>query len=192
MRSLSSAISLVFVVGLLTLPLCAAGVSPSIIVNGDPPLTFEIITNNSFAFGSDPSGGGDFGFTNDTGQTWTRLDILVTLPTFETITCGSMAFITCTVTTTTPAGASPASYDLIFGPNPSGGIANGQNFTINLNDNGITNTDPAGPGSWGPDTDFAVLANVPEPASIALAGLSLLLLGCGRFFVRRFRSKALL
>lgn len=192
MRLAGCAVGVSFIAAFFTLPLYAGGVSPSIIVNGDPPIPFTVITNDTFTFGSDASGGGDFGFTNDTGQTWTQLNILVTLPTFDTITCGSTAFVTCTVTTTTPPGAAPAMYDLIFGPDANGGVANGQNFTINLNDSGNTVTDPAGSGSWGPDTDFTAVANVPEPAPVALAGLGLLLLGSGRFLVRRFRGKALL
>jgi hypothetical protein len=185
-------VALVFLIGLVSTPLHAAATgSPSIIVNGDPPLNFEIVTNDSFMFGSDPAGGGDFGFTNDTGQTWTRLDIFVTLPAFEFITCGSAAFGTCTVTTTTQPGASPASYDLIFGPNPNGGIANGEKFTIDLNDMGLTNTDPAGSGQWGAGTDFTALANVPEPAPIALGGVGLLLLvGYRLLFAKRFSKAA--
>ena len=192
MRSLRSTVTLVSLVGLFTIPLCGQGRSPSIIVNGDPPDIFTPEMATTFMFGADALGGGDLGFTNDTAQTWTRLDILVTLPMFEFVTCGSVSFGTCTVTTTTTPGASPASYDIIFGPNPTGGIAPGQNFTINLNDNGNTNTDPAGAGSWGDGTDFTATANVPEPTPIALAGLGLLLLGSRRFFVRRFRAKALL
>lgn len=191
MRSLRSA-AWILLGGLLTLPLYGQGRSPSIIVNGDPPTMFTPEMSATFMFGADNGGGGDFGFTNDTGETWTRLDILVTLPAFEFITCGGASFGTCTVTTTTPAGTSPASYDIIFGPNPRGGVLNGQNFTIDLNDNGNTNTDPTGTGSWPTDADFTALANVPEPAPIALAGLGLLLLGSSRFFARRFRGKTLL
>jgi hypothetical protein len=192
MGLIRSALLLCLLLGLSTVRVFAS--APSIIVNGDPPLNFTIITTDQFGFGTDASGGGDFGFTNATGQVWTRLDILVTLPTFQTITCGSVAFVTCTVTTTTQPGASPASYDIIFGPNPIGGIANAQNFTIDLNDNGIVNTDPDGSGSWGPDTDFTakVTTAAPEPASVALGGLGLLTC-VGLALARRgARTKALL
>ncbi|MBV8896739.1 MAG: hypothetical protein JO051_09520 [Acidobacteriaceae bacterium] len=194
MRSLRSTVTLVSLVGLFTISLCGQGRSPSIIVNGDPPTLFTPEMSTAFMFGADNAGGGDLGFTNDTGQTWTRLDVFVTLDTFQSITCGSVSFGTCTVTTTTPPGASPASYDIIFGPNPKGGILDGQNFTIDLNDNGNTDTSIDGPGSWGAGRDFTAVANnySPEPAPVALAGLGLLLLGSGRFFVRRFRAKALL
>src|ERR1700757_3811638 len=114
MPSLRSTFSLCLLAGLFVGKSLAT--SPSIIVNGDPPLDFTIVTSTSFGFTSNSSGGGDFGFTNDTGEVWQRLDIFVTLPTFETITCGSVAFITCTVMPTTPVGQSPITFDIVFGP----------------------------------------------------------------------------
>lgn len=190
MRLLRSGMLLCLLLGLSTIS--GFGSSPSIIVNGDPPLDFTIITTSSFPFGSDPLGGGNFGFTNDTGNVWTKMDVLVTLPIFEPITCGSVTYVTCTVTTTTPIGSGPVTFDIIFGPNPASGITNMQNFTMNLNDNGLTNTDPNGAGSWGPDTDFTAVANAPEPASFALAALGLLTC-CGLLFaLGRSRAKALL
>ncbi len=159
-------------------PVALQASKPTIIINGDPP-NVTVIANTSFTFGADASGGGDFSFQNETGQNWTKLDVFVTLPAFESITCGSVAFVTCTVTTITPAGASPASYDLIFGPDPKGGILNGETFSIDLNDNAVINTDPNGVGDWGPGTDFNAKANdfAPEPVSWMLIVFGLVGLG---------------
>jgi hypothetical protein len=171
-------------------PLALQGSKPTIIVNGDPP-DITVVTDTLFTFGADAAGGGDFSFQNETGQDWIKLDIFVTLPAFESITCGSIAFVTCTVTTTTPTGASPASYDLIFGPNPSGGILKGQTFSINLNNNAVVITDPNGVGDWGAGTDFEAKANdfAPEPASAILMALGLIGLG-GLCLYRRKDSEA--
>ena len=170
-------------------PLALQAAKPTIIVNGDPP-DITVVTNTSFTFGANSSGGGDFSFQNETGQDWTRLDIFVTLPSFESITCGSISFVTCTVSTTTTPGASPADYDLIFGPNPSGGIRNGETFSINLNDNAVINIDPNGTGEWGPDTDFNAIANdfAPEPASWILMILGIF--GLGGFLAREQAQEA--
>jgi hypothetical protein len=148
----------------------------SIIINGDPPVNFTIVTSTSFNFGSDSSGGGDFGFTNETGQTWTTLDVIVTVASFEPITCGSVAFVTCTVIPLTPVNQSPVTFDIMFGPNPSAGITNLENFTINLNENGNQNTDPNGAGGWTPGREFAAVANAPEPGTLVLGVLGVLFL----------------
>ena len=189
MCALRSILSLLVLTGLFIGKSFAT--SPSIIVNGDPPLDFTIVTSTSFGFGADPSGGGDFGFTNDSGEVWTKLDILVTLPTLQFITCGSVAFVTCTVAITSPIGQTPVSYDITYGPNPLAGINNKENFTINLNDNGIVNEDPNGPGSWGATTHFDAVANAPEPSAIALGTLGLAAVGL-LLTRRRVRAKALL
>ncbi|MBV8811778.1 MAG: PEP-CTERM sorting domain-containing protein [Acidobacteriaceae bacterium] len=186
MNSLRYLVAFLFV----TAPLALQASHPTIIVNGDPP-NITVITNTSFTFGANSSGGGDFSFQNETGQNWTKLDIFVTLPTFQSITCGSVAFVTCTVTTTTPAGASPASYDLVFGPDPNGGILNGELFSINLNNNAVINLDPNGVGDWGPGRDFDAKANffTPEPGSWMLIALGLTALG-GFCIYRRRRPAA--
>ena len=168
------AAALSVVLGLFAIPCFAE----SIIINGDPPVDFTIVTTTSFGFGSNQFGGGDFGFTNASGQVWTRLDVLVTVAHFEGITCGSLAFGTCTVTPLTSVTESPITFDIVFGPNTSGGIANSENFTVNLNDNGLENTDPNGAGSWTPGREFTAVANAPEPGSFLLGCLGLSLVGC--------------
>lgn len=171
-------------VGFFAAPLLASQVTktpgPTIIVNGDPPIPFTPVTTDAWVFGADASGGGYLGFTNETGQTWTRMDVLVTLPTPETITCGGTAFATCTVVNTTPPGSSagPTSYDVIFGGGPDDPIVNMENFTIDMNNDASTN--PNGSGGWPANQDFQALANVPEPGSVLLAALGLLLFGAYR------------
>ena len=146
---------------------------PTIIINRDPP-DITVITNKSFTFGADSSGGGLFSFQNETGESWLQLDILVTLPSSVTaITCGSPAFVVCTAA---PPHDSVSFWDITFGPNPNGGIPNGDTFSINLNNNAVVNMDPNGAGEWGADTDFRAIANdgAPEPASWILMGIGVL------------------
>ncbi|MGH9584933.1 MAG: PEP-CTERM sorting domain-containing protein [Bryobacteraceae bacterium] len=155
---------------------------PSIIINSDPPGPITI-TGPTFSFISDSNGGGDFSFINGTGVQWFSLDIFVNLPQSETLICGPGPFGTCGISTANgPNGT--FNYDITMGPAPVG-ITPDQNFSIDLNDSGLTNTDPAGSGSWGPNTQFnARINDVPEPASWGLCGLALagaLLLGRRRF-----------
>lgn len=142
---------------------------PTIIINRDPP-DITVITNKTFTFGADDAGGGVFSFQNETGVTWFELDILVTLPPSVTaITCGGGPFVVCT---STAPHDSVSFWDITFGPNPRGGIPNGALFSINLNNNGVSNMDPNGAGDWGHDKDFNAIVNedVPEPASWLLMG----------------------
>src|SRR5581483_5111936 len=117
-----------------------------------------------------------------------------TLATPETITCDSSVFTSCVIEMTSPVGTLPVSYDAIFGPDPSGGVAIGERFTVNLNADGNTNTDPNGSGAWPADTDFRAVANVPEPESLVLGATGLMFLA-GYFvffsgFARKRFSKA--
>ncbi len=159
---------------------------PTIIINRDPP-DITVITNKSFTFGADSSGGGVFSFQNETGVTWFELDILVTLPPSVTaITCGSPAFVVCTPI---PPHDSVSFWDISFGPNPNGGIPNGDTFSINLNNDAVVNMDPNGTGDWGADRQFNAIANqdVPEPASWLLMGAGMLGLA---FYGYRRRASA--
>ncbi len=160
---------------LASAPLTLQASKPSIIVNGDPP-DATIITNTSFEYYANSRGGGDFSFRNETGQSWTQLDVFVTLPSPVTaITCESLAFVICTAT---PPNAMMMQWDITFGPNPKGGIPNGATFSINLNNNGTVNMQPDGVGDWGSRTEFDDIANkgVPEPASWALMRIGALCL----------------
>lgn len=146
---------------------------PTIIINRDPP-DITVITNKTFTFGADDEGGGVFSFQNETGVTWLELDILVTLPPSVTaITCGSPAFVVCTAT---PPSTGMPQWDIQFGPNPKGGIPNGDLFSINLNNDAVINTNPDGAGDWGADKTFSAIANeqLPEPASWLLMGAGML------------------
>ncbi len=159
---------------------------PSIIINGDPPDP-AVIFSNFFSFTADAAGGGDFSFINGSTDQWTSLDVFVTLPAFEPITCGSNAFFTCTVIPLAPTTTTPLPFDILFGPAPNGGIAPGEGFSVDLNDNG--GTDPTGSGSWGDDTVFNSDANSPEPAAWALTAAGLLATAFFAFFIRRSRAQ---
>jgi hypothetical protein len=161
---------------------------PSIIINGDPPDP-TIIFSSSFSLTADESGGGNLSFVNGSGTRFTELDIFVSLPMLEAITCGPGPFITCTPT---PLGAptdKPLPFDIIFGPAPGGGIAPGEGFSINLNNDGTTNKDPNGPGDWGSNTTFEVIANTPEPAVWAMTAVGILATGFITFLLRRSSAR---
>jgi hypothetical protein len=172
-------------------PLTLQAAKPTIIVNGDPP-DITIITNTSFTFGANASGGGDFSFQNETGQDWLQLDVLVTLPdTITQINCGTAltTFGTCTFTSKPVPGTSNLAYDITFGPTSRGGISNGELFSINLNNDAANNPDPNGAGEWGAGNSFDATANdfAPEPASWLLLVFGFAGLG---FYAYRRRASA--
>ena len=173
---------------LAVLPLTLQATNPTIRVNGDPPDPTPVFST-SFAFGSDPNGGGLLSFINDSGQQWRSLDITFTLNRLTGINCTSDAFGACLVSSKPVPGTSDFSYALLFGRNGSVGILNGAGFSVDLNDEG---TDPNGSGQWGKDLDFKAVANTgiaPEPSAIALLLTGTGLLG-GLAFYRRRRCSA--
>lgn len=152
---------------------------------GDPSAGTPI-TSDFFSFGTNQAGGGILAFVNESGELWTSLNFLVTLPINSAITCIPAPFFSScqfSIVNVLP-GATDALFDLgVSNPTSLGGIANHEFFTINLNDlvNGQPNLDPNGSGGWGPDNEFAATANastsVPEPATNALFLLGVLLAG---------------
>jgi|KBSMisStaDraftv2_1062788.scaffolds.fasta_scaffold784124_2 hypothetical protein len=152
---------------------------------GDPDAGTPI-TSNLFTFGTNQAGGGILAFVNESGELWTNLNFLVTLPINSAITCiPSPFFSSCqfSIVDVLPGGSSALFSLGVSNPTSLGGIANHEFFTINLNDfvNGQPNLDPNGSGGWGIDNEFAAVANastsVPEPATDALFLFGILLAG---------------
>jgi hypothetical protein len=174
--------SLLAALALLT-PVVLQATNPTIRVDRDPPDPV-IVTSNSFTFGADNAGGGVLSFQNESGNNWTELSVFVTLPELTPITCGPGPFTLCTIATTPNNGQ--FDYSITFGPSELTAIANGELFSINLNNSG---TDPNGSGSWPASVDFAGKANfvAPEPAAgmLALAGV----LALGGFGAYRKQSQ---
>lgn len=166
-----------FVLLLTAVPAVVRADNPHIIIKGDPPAS-TIVTGTSFSFGANGSGGGDFTFANESGQDWLQISVtaLLASPNIP-VTCGPGPFETCTISNHPMNGA--FLYDILFGPVTSGGITNGEVFSVDLNDSG---SDPNGSGSWPPLQDFKAQANVPEPSGVflVLAG-SLLVAGVVRY-----------
>jgi hypothetical protein len=150
---------------------------------GDP-VTGTPITSNFFTFGTNQAGGGVLAFVNESGELWTSLNFLVTLPINSPVTCIPAPFFSScqfSIVNVLPGGTNALFSLGVSNPTSLGGIANHEFFTINLNDfvNGQTNPDPNGSGGWGADNEFAAVANastsVPEPATNALFLLGILL-----------------
>ncbi len=175
-----------FRTSLLTLLMAAAPIAlwadnPHILIKGDPTDP-TIVPGTSFGFGADGSGGGDFSFQNESGQNWLQLTVTALLSSSSVaITCGPGPFDTCTISNHAATGG--FLYDIVFGPVASGGITNGEIFSIDLNNSG---TDPSGSGSWPANQDFGAQANatVPEPSAVLLVVAGGLLMA-GVFRYRR-------
>ncbi|MBV9084913.1 MAG: hypothetical protein JOZ62_19720, partial [Acidobacteriaceae bacterium] len=149
------------------------------------------ITGPTFTFTANENGGGVFSFSNDTGQAIVRLDFFATLPAGSIISCTPGRLETCTIIAPPNGGA--GEYLIILGPALlRGGIANGDMFAINLNDNGQINQDPNGSGGWfGPDGAPVTIhadVNVPEPFSCLLIASGAALIGTLRHY--RWRKLA--
>jgi hypothetical protein len=175
-------LSIVAAAFLVGTALQAAPVDP-VFEMGDPSSGTPLVSN-FFTFGTDEAGGGVLAFVNDSGVLWTSLNFFVTLPANSPITClPGPFFSSCqfSIVNTLPGGL--AVFDLgVSNPTSLGGIASGEFFTINLNDfvNGQPNPDPNGAGGWGSDNDFSAVANLasmPEPSTVALFLLGILLVG---------------
>lgn len=166
------------------MPLTADPIDP-VYSMGDPS-SGTPIGANTFTFGADALGGGVFAFVNQSGNLWTKLDVFVQLPTGSVINCGPAPFFNFCQVSSVIQTASLSLFDIDLN-SPSaqtGGIPDGEFFTINLNDlvNGGINTDPNGAGGWGPGNDFSATANLtnsPEPATafFVLAGLGMVSFG---------------
>lgn len=165
-------------------PYALYAANPRIGVDRDPPNPIVII-GDSFSFGADGFGGGDFSFQNQSGHNWFELTVTATLPFLTPITCGPGPFAFCTVSDQQTQDG--FLYNIVFGPAPNAGITNGELFSINLNDEG---TEPNGVGSWPAGQDFAAVANVahaPEPSAYVLTGL-----GFGALLLFAFYRRPLL
>ena len=154
--------------------------NPTILVK-DPPPPATPITSNTFSFGANADGGGEFTFQNVSGINWQSIEVTATLPNLTAITCGPGPFDTCTVSERQVGNG--WFYNILFGPSLTGGVPNFGTFVIDLNDSG---DDPNGSGSWPVSQDFAAKTNVtPEPASVLLllAGGFLIAFGQRRRFL---------
>lgn len=159
-------------------PTCPSDVSPF--------TSFQhIFSGNTFSVVPNSSGGGYFGICNQTGTTWSTLQ--VTALTTGTLTTADVHIYNSVFSTFSLAPIT-GGYKIDFSGGPGVGsfcgdvpvtfeqpTPSGCLMTLNLNSDldGNNNqvTDPNGAGDW---TAVSVVTNVPEPTSLALLGSGLL------------------
>jgi hypothetical protein len=131
----------------------------------------------NFTFSAPESGHGTLFFTNASGKNWTSLKLIEKGVPAEAISCSQSLFLSCSIRTLED-GSVEILLAGVNGKNARAGIANGQNFAINLAcvdhncwPGGLTFTAHAG-------------AAAPEPGTIAL-----MVTGVGAILARRKRWK---
>ena len=155
-----------------------AAIDPTIILR-DPACsttTLCTVVNGSFGLQLDSTGGGNFLVQNNSGFTWTSLDISLLAPSNATLfSCdGGVFFQNCTVGITQFGSNGPNVVDALFsgigscqnGHNNCQGIPNGGSILFDLDT-------PCAPtatcGNWEPNSLASVTPNpTPEPESIVL------------------------
>lgn len=127
----------------------------------------------NFTFGVPNSGQGTLFFTNVSGVNWFSLKLTESGVPANAITCISLAFANCSLST-----VNGITTILVSGVNGNfSGIANGQNFSIVFQCNDGT--------CWPGGLDFTATANTPEPGTIALVAT-----GVGALWTRRRKLKS--
>ncbi len=146
---------------------------PTIVIR-DPacPSGGCVAVGQTFQFGVPNSGFGTLFFTNASGVNWFSLKLTESGVAANAITCISLAFANCSVSTT-----NGITTILVSGVNPKfPGIGNGQNFSILFQCNDGT--------CWPGGLDFTAVASTPEPGTMALMAT-----GIGALWTRRRKLK---
>ena len=158
---------------------------PKVIINGSVTGTpcgnhhnCRDIANLNFNFKIPPSGNGILYFTNETGQNWTSLSLVLNPKglNMSDFSCGSELFQSCKVQTLKDGDIRIQFTGVIGGKWPADGIPNGTSFFVRLE---------CSPSCW-PSGSIGVHANnpngtgAPEPTTMAL-----MMTGAGMIFSRR-------
>jgi hypothetical protein len=165
--------------------------------------TDQIVTSNTFTVSTDNNGGGQFFFCNQSGQNWQNMYFFAqTSISPSDVVCDPGAFVMCQAFTSNLApGYLYIEFAGVVGipapplcPNGCPGVPNNEQFFVNFNCGDFEGCSP-----WPANLPFSVVANsnglplpVPEPASAALIGTSIVS-GCAiKFRRRRFARRTLL